>query len=636
MPARRLDLITIGRAAVDFYGEQIGSRLEDMTSFAKYLGGCPANIAVGGARLGLDVAVMTRVGDEHMGRFVRETLAAEGVDVSMVKTDPRRLTGLVVLGIKDEKTFPLIFFRENCADMGIEPDDCDPAVFASAGAVLVTGTHFSRPGPDAASRHAIALAKRNGARVIFDIDIDYRPVLWGLTSPGLGEERFVADRGVSAHLQTIVPDCDLVVGTEEEIHIAGGSTDTMAALRRLRELTAGLLVVKRGPMGCAMFPGAIPAGLDDGVQGPGFPVEVYNVLGAGDAFMSGFLRGWLRGEALETCARYANACGALVVARHSCAPAIPTWSEMQAFIVRAGDLRQPRLDGALSHHHHATTRRGLWDELCVLAIDHRTQFADLRTRFGRDEAAPARFKALCCDVVETLVAANPDAQFGMILDDVYGDALLHRMTGRSAWLARPIESPRSRPLVFDGGPDVGVTLRSWPAQQVVKCLVSYHADDPAEIKAAQDAQLLRLFDACRASAHELLLEVIPPQGPEVSAEEWRRTLQAIYDLGVKPDWWKLPGPRDGRIWDAYEASIDQNDPFCRGVLLLGLDAPEAEIERQFAAAAGRQHCRGFAIGRTIWWNVAERWFAGAIDDATARAEIAERYARLIKAWRRIL
>jgi len=99
--------------------------------------------------------------------------------------------------------------------------------------------------------------RKTGARII--LDIDYRPVLWGLTSPGLGEERFVADRGVSAHLQTIVPDCDLVVGTEEEIHIAGGSTDTMTALRRLRELTQGLLVVKRGPMGCAMFPGPIPA-----------------------------------------------------------------------------------------------------------------------------------------------------------------------------------------------------------------------------------------------------------------------------------------------------------------------------------------------------------------------------------------
>ena len=115
--SRPLDLICVGRAAVDLYGEQIGGRLEDMQSFTKYLGGSPANTAVGVARLGLKPAMLTRVGDEHNGRFVRETLAAEGVDVSHVSTDPKRLTALVFLGIQDRDTFPLVFYRDNCADM---------------------------------------------------------------------------------------------------------------------------------------------------------------------------------------------------------------------------------------------------------------------------------------------------------------------------------------------------------------------------------------------------------------------------------------------------------------------------------------------------------------------------------------
>ena len=132
---RPFDLIAMGRAAVDFYGEQIGGRLEDMSSFAKYLGGSAANTAVGSARLGLRVAMLTRVGDEHMGRFLRETFIAEGVDVSHVKTDPSRLTGLVVLGIRDSATFPLIFFRENCADMGIEKADFDADFIGSAKAL---------------------------------------------------------------------------------------------------------------------------------------------------------------------------------------------------------------------------------------------------------------------------------------------------------------------------------------------------------------------------------------------------------------------------------------------------------------------------------------------------------------------
>ncbi len=141
--ARTFDVICVGRAAVDLYGEQTGGRLEDMLTFAKYLGGSPANTAVGCARLGLRPAMLTRVGDEHNGRFVRETLAAEGVDVSHVATDPRRLTALVFLGLRDQDTFPLLFYRDNCADMAIAPEDFDAAFIAAAKALLLSGTHLS-------------------------------------------------------------------------------------------------------------------------------------------------------------------------------------------------------------------------------------------------------------------------------------------------------------------------------------------------------------------------------------------------------------------------------------------------------------------------------------------------------------
>src|SRR6187402_2117244 len=140
-----LDLVAIGRASVDLYGQQVGGRLEDMASFAKYLGGSPANTAAGGARLGLRTALLTRVGDDHMGRFIREQLVREGVDVRAVHTDPRRLTALVVLGIRDRESFPLIFYRENCADMALAPEDVDASMIAGAAAVLVNGTHLSQP-----------------------------------------------------------------------------------------------------------------------------------------------------------------------------------------------------------------------------------------------------------------------------------------------------------------------------------------------------------------------------------------------------------------------------------------------------------------------------------------------------------
>jgi len=293
---RRLDLLTMGRASVDLYGEQIGGRLEDMGSFAKYLGGSPTNTAAGAARLGLDTGLLTRVGADHMGRFIREELVREGVDVAGVLTDPDRLTALVLLGIRDRDSFPLIFYRENCADMALDADDVDPALIARAGALLINGTHLSRPNVFEASFKAAQLMKAQNGRVVFDID--YRPVLWGLAAKENGEDRFVANARVTAELQRILPYCDLIVGTEEEVHILGGTTDTVAALRAIRARSDALLVCKLGAKGCVAFPGAVPDSLDDGIVGRGFAIDVFNVLGAGDAFMAGFLRGWPRDLAI--------------------------------------------------------------------------------------------------------------------------------------------------------------------------------------------------------------------------------------------------------------------------------------------------------------------------------------------------
>ena len=371
MPDPRLDVIAIGRSSVDLYGAQVGGRLEDMASFSKAVGGCPTNIAIGTARLGLKSGLITRVGDEHMGRFIREQCAREGVDVAGIHTDPVRLTSLVLLGIRDEKTFPLIFYRDNCADSALDESDIDPAYIESAKAILVSGTHFSRPNTAAAQLKAMRIARAAGRRIVFDID--YRPNLWELAGHGAGEERYIKSREVTQSLSAILPQCDLIVGTEEEMMIAGGSDEPLQALKSVRAISQAALVLKRGPMGCVVFPGAIPASLESGIKGPGFPVEVYNVLGAGDAFMSGFLRGWLRDEPLEACCAYANANGAFAVSRLLCSAEYPTWAELTRFLKQGSPHRALRRDEALNHIHWATTRRPESDTIMALAIDHRAQ-----------------------------------------------------------------------------------------------------------------------------------------------------------------------------------------------------------------------------------------------------------------------
>ncbi|MBS0365938.1 MAG: 5-dehydro-2-deoxygluconokinase [Proteobacteria bacterium] len=624
-----LELITVGRSSVDLYGEQIGGRLEEVGSFSKYVGGSPTNTAVAGARLGLKTGLLTRVGADHMGRFIREQLVREGVDVRGVLTDSQRLTALVLLGIRDRETFPLIFYRENCADMALCEQDLHGSWLAAARAVLINGTHLSTPGVFAASVGAAQRVRQAGGRVVFDID--YRPVLWGLTARDCGENRFIADQGVTQRLQTVLPGCDLIVGTEEEIRILGGVTDLVAALRSIRARTRATVVCKRGALGCVAFPGPIPDNLEQGVAAAGFAVEVYNVLGAGDAFMGGFLRGWLRDEPLEECCRLGNACGAIVVSRHGCAPAMPTWPELQAFLAARERKFRLREDSQLEHLHWATTRAGVYEELTVLALDHRSQFADLAGQSDADMERISRFKVLGLRALDRV--AQGDTRFGVLLDGRYGFEALARAADHRYWVGRPIEIQKSRPLEFDSSPDVATELATWPLNQVVKCLVHYHPDDEADLRARQERQLLRLFDACRKTGHELLIEVILPSGMPVDEHTVARAIGRIYQVGVLPDWWKLEPSASSATWANIESAIKAGDPLCRGVVLLGLSAPQQVLVDSFAAAAPFRVVKGFAVGRTIFEPVAREWFAGSIDDEGAVTGMAERLTTLVQAWR---
>ncbi|EKP4475228.1 5-dehydro-2-deoxygluconokinase [Cronobacter dublinensis] len=628
---KRLDVICIGRVAVDLYAQQIGARLEDVATFAKYLGGSSGNVAFGTAIQGLKSAMLARVGDEHNGRFLRETLTRAGVDTEYLITDKQRLTALVMLGIKDQETFPLIFYRDNCADMALTPQDINEDYIASARALAVTGTHLSHPDTRAAVLKALEYARRHGLRTA--LDIDYRPVLWGLTSPGDGETRYVESEQVTRQLQEVLHLFDLVVGTEEEFHIAGGSTDTLTALKNVRHATNATLVCKRGPMGCVVLEGAVPDGWDAVPLFQGVRVEVLNVLGAGDAFMSGLLRGWLNDEGWEQACRYANACGALVVSRHGCAPAMPTRAELDDYLARAQAVPRPDLDARLNHLHRVTSRRQAWPELCIFAFDHRKQLADLACDTGCDEARiPALKQLLLQAAKDAAQEAGLEERSGILADGTYGQRALNAITGQGWWIGRPIELPGSRPLRLEHG-DIGSQLASWPLEHVVKCLVFYHPHDPAALREEQDALLLDVWRACQQSGHELLLEVILPEnGPDKDRQHYHRMLAHFYQLGIKPDWWKLP-PLASHHWQAISALIEQEDPYCRGILLLGLDAPQEQLREGFAEAATHPIIKGFAVGRTIFGQPSRRWMQGELSDEALIREVKNNYLTLIDFWR---
>ncbi len=626
---RPIDLITIGRSSVDLYGEQIGGRLEDMGSFAKYIGGSPTNIAAGSARLGLKSALITRVGNEHMGRFIREQLQAEGVDVRGVKTDPERLTALVILGIRDSTQFPLIFYRENCADMALCEDDIDPAFIAQAACVCATGTHLSHPRTESAVLKALNLAREGGA--LTALDIDYRPNLWGLAGHGEGESRFIESQQVTAKLQSTLHLFDLIVGTEEEFHIAGGSTNTVEALRAVRKVSKAVLVCKRGPMGAVAFEGDVPESLDEGQSGPGFPIEVFNVLGAGDGFMSGLFRGWLRGEDWPVTLKFANACGAFAVSRHGCTPAYPSWEELEFFLQRGVVTPALRKDIELEQVHWSTNRNGHWPALKAFAFDHRMQLEAMAKLAG---AAPSRigdFKLLCLKAALKVAGGNPG--HGILCDDRLGRKALHAAAGTGIWIGRPVELPATRPLELE--PEIGTDLGGlgeWPLGQVVKVLCFCHPDDDEATRDAQELTLRRLFAAARRNRLEFLLEIIPSKIGAVDDTTNAMLINRFYDIGIFPDWWKLEPMKTAAAWENACSVINARDPHVRGIVVLGLDAPMEELAQCFALAASHDLVKGFAVGRTIFGEVAQHWFAGETSDGEAVATMAAIYRQLCTIW----
>ncbi|MDI7861196.1 5-dehydro-2-deoxygluconokinase [Rhizobiaceae bacterium n13] len=632
LPKAMLDVITIGRSSVDLYGQQIGSRLEDIGSFAKSVGGCPANIAIGTARLGLKSGLITRVGDEQMGRFIREQSAREGVATDGIVTDRERLTALVLLAVEAEGVSPMIFYRSDCADMALDEGDIDEDFIRSSRAVLVSGTHFSRPNTEAAQRKAIRIAKANGGKVIFDID--YRPNLWGLAGHAEGFERYVKSDRVSSKMKETLPDCDLIVGTEEEILIASGADDVLGALREIRRLSPATIVLKRGAMGCIVYDGPISDNLEDGIVGQGFPIEVYNVLGAGDAFMSGFLRGWLRDEPLKTCATWANACGAFAVSRLLCSPEYPTWEELEFFLEKGSKHRALRKDDALNHIHWATTRRGSDIPLLMaLAIDHRSQLSSVADELGVSHDRIHAFKRLA--VAAAARVSQGREGYGMLIDERFGrEALFDAAQKNFTWIGRPVEMPGSRPLRFEFSQDIGSQLVDWPLGHCIKCLCFYHPEDPAPLKKEQQEKLLTLFEAARKVGRELLIEIIAGKNGPLKDDTVATAVEELYALGIKPDWWKLEPQASPAAWKAVEAAIARNDPWCRGIVLLGLEAPAEELEKAFKATLAAPSVKGFAVGRTIFAHAAREWLSGRMSDDEAIADMAGRFRQLTDAWLR--
>ena len=266
----------------------------------------------------------------------------------------------------------------------------------------------------------------------------------------------------------------------------------------------------------------------------------------------------------------------------------------------------------------------------MFAFDHRAQLETLADDLGQPRDRIGAFKLLCLKAAREV--ANNEHGYGILCDGRLGRDALYAAAGTGLWIGRPVEQPGSRPLRLEIEPDYGSALAEWPVEHVVKVLAFTHPDDDAAMQADQDATLVRLARAARANRLELLLEIIPSKVAPVGDTTTARIIQRIYDLGIRPDWWKLEPMTSDAAWTASCAAITANDPHCRGIVVLGLEAPEDALKASFAAAARHDLVRGFAVGRTIFADAARDWLAGEITDAGAVTRMSDNYRRLCRIW----
>ena len=333
------DLLTMGRSSIDLYANNIGVPFVEITSFAAYVGGCPTNIAVGAQRLGLRTALLTAVGQDRVGDFILHFLAREGVETRFIPRKPGHRTSAVLLGIEGPESFPLTYYRDNCADNELNIDNVRAAPAADCRVLLISGTGLSQEPSRSATLYAAEVVRAAGGTVV--LDLDFRPDQWD------------DPRSFAVNMRSALRLVDIALGTDDEInaamlseanqirltdsqmsdaHVSG---DVDAAIAALLALGPRVLLHKRGAAGARVHLVA-PDGRVERVDVPGFKVKVFTILGAGDAFASGALYGYVNGWDWYRAARLGNACGAIVVTKHGCANFTPTLAEVEAFVADQG------------------------------------------------------------------------------------------------------------------------------------------------------------------------------------------------------------------------------------------------------------------------------------------------------------
>ncbi|MFZ5967557.1 MAG: 5-dehydro-2-deoxygluconokinase [Bacillota bacterium] len=316
---KTLDFIGMGRLCIDLNANEINRPMEETMTFTKYLGGSPANITVGMARLGMKVGFIGRVADDQMGRYIVQYLKKDGIDTTGVITDKSgSVTGLAFTEIKSPTDCSILMYRDNVADLKLEPRDVNEEYIKNAKALLISGTALAKSPSREAVFLALSYARKHNTMVFFDID--YRPYTWQSKDE------------TSVYYNLAAEKCDVIIGTREEFDMMEeltmpGNKDDYATAKKWFDHHAKIVVIKHGKEGSIAYTKE-----GDAFKGKIYPAKVIKTFGAGDSYASAFIYGLMQGWDVADAMSFGAASASIVISSHSCSDAMPTAEEIKEYI----------------------------------------------------------------------------------------------------------------------------------------------------------------------------------------------------------------------------------------------------------------------------------------------------------------
>lgn len=583
------DIIVAGPGSVELRGQQQGSSLQHMLSFEKTLGNGAPKVAVGLARLGARCAVISTLGNDEMGKFITEMLHDESVDTSQITTINGTQTSLYLKNNPTD-TSQTLTYGNSLTDA---ISDVNEAFLTKGCALLVLSAWLKEHAIHTNLLTTIKQAKENQVKIILLLDEDVT---------------------LAKNLSDLLALCDVIIGRELDYINLVNAQDIDGALLSLRQSSSALLVIKNGqscyvPSQCHHH---------------GFNIETAkpDISASG----VGFIAAWLQEKTLEQCCEQANACEILM----SLNSESPSLDALSYFLDHQNQVVARSIQSAFfSNLCYSSVQKRLKKPLFLLNLGDLKLWEKMAEPYNVKEETINLAKQFMNEAI--IQGLENHSSIGIIFEDETTFDIKTWST-KLSWMARSLEKPGETPLQFISESELTSTLALWPKHHIAKVSVTYHPDDRYSLRGQQEALLAQLHQVCRFTKHGLLIDLLMPMNSLITAKTHSHIMQRFYELGIYPDYWQMSIPRDQRSWENIYSAIQESAPFCQGLFINAVSAPVPQLPTLMEIAGKEKICQGLVVGRTLFQQTVEQWFAKKIDDRMFVQILSDTFRETANLW----